>query len=139
MRVLIDTNILIDYISKNPLFFENSREIIRLCSEKRIDGCIAAHSITNAFYILRKELTVEERKSALLDICLIISVIGIDKAKIISSLKNNSFDDLEDCLQSECAAAFSGDYIITRDSQGFINSGVPAISPEDFLKELKAE
>ncbi|MBR1530195.1 MAG: PIN domain-containing protein [Oscillospiraceae bacterium] len=135
MKVLIDTNILIYYFSKNPMFYDDARKIMFLCTEKKIDCCIAAHSVMNTFYILRKEFTTEERKSMLTDICNIMTVVGIDKEKIIDSLQNDYFSDVEDCLQTECAKEFSADCIITQNIKHFKNSEVPAILPNDFLKK----
>jgi hypothetical protein len=50
-----------------------------------------------------------------------------------------SIDDIEDCLQVECAFAVNADYIITHDMGDFENSPIPVISPEDFLKLLTAK
>ena len=91
MKILVDTNILIDYVSKRDPFSENARSVLFLCMEKQVDGCIAAHSVMNAFYILRKELSDAERKNFLLDMCSFLAVIGIDKSKIVSALRNESF------------------------------------------------
>ena len=137
MRVLLDTNIIIDYLSKRPQFYANARMIIKLCVEKRIDGYVAAHSILNIFYILRKEFTAEERRSSLFDLCKVLTVIGIDKEKIITVLCNSDFSDLEDCLQAECAKNCAVDYIITRNIKDFHNSAIPAIMPDVFLKEFE--
>ena len=136
MRVLLDTNVIIDFMARRPFFVQNADAILDLCSEKRIDGCIAAHSVTNAFYILRKEITDEERRNVLSYLCRLLTVVGIDKEKLISALENDDFSDVEDCLQSECAKAFSADYIVTRNVMDFQNSIVPAILPDDFLKTV---
>ena len=136
MRVLLDTNILIDYISMRSPFTDAAQAILQLCMEEKIDGCIAAHSVMNAFYILRKELTANERKSSLADLCNLLTVVDIDKAKILSALANDGFTDVEDCLQTECAKEFSADYIVTRNVKDFQNSTVPAISPDEFLKKV---
>lgn len=136
MRVLLDTNILIDYISFRPSFTDDAQTILKLCMEKQIDGCIAAHSVMNTFYILRKNLTADERRNALSDLCSLLTVIGIDKAKILSSLENDDFSDVEDCLQTECAKEFSADYIITRNIRDFQSSTIPAILPDEFLKRM---
>ena len=59
MKILIDTNILIDFLMKRPLFYDDARKVIQLCMNKKIEGCIAAHSVMNIFYILRKDFTTE--------------------------------------------------------------------------------
>lgn len=48
MKVLIDTNILIDYISKREPYFEAADKIIMLCANEKLEGCIAAHSVMNS-------------------------------------------------------------------------------------------
>ena len=136
MKILLDTNILIDYISQRPSFVEDAQTILRLCSEKQVEGCIAAHSIMNAFYILRKALSLEERRETLSNLCCLLTVVGIDKIKIISALGNEKFSDVEDCLQMECAIDFSADYIVTRNVKDFSNSKIPAILPGEFLKKI---
>ena len=134
MKIMLDTNILIDFISMREPYFENAKKILMLCMDKKIDGCIAAHSVMNTFYILRKELSVEERKNFLLDMCKFLTVVGIDKNKIVSALKNDSFVDVEDCLQAECAKYFDANYIVTRNVKDFEHSMITAITPDEFLK-----
>jgi predicted nucleic acid-binding protein len=65
-----------------------------------------------------------------------MDVVGIDKPRLAAALLSEDFDDLEDCLQVECAKAVGADFIITRDIHDFANSPIPALLPEDFLKEL---
>ena len=134
MRVLIDTNILLDALLGREPHFDNADKIIKLCADKKIDGFMAAHSIPNIFYILRKDMSEESRREVLLNLCVILMVASIDFNKIISALQNKDFSDLEDCLQSICAKDVKANYIITRNIKDFTNSEILAILPEDFLK-----
>ena len=65
MRILIDTNVLLDYIANRTPYANDAEQIIILCKDDKIDGCIAAHSMMNILYILRKNMTVSERKEIL--------------------------------------------------------------------------
>ena len=56
MVVLIDTNILIDYITMREPFYQNAHDIVKLCADKKIAGVVAVHSIPNVYYILRKKM-----------------------------------------------------------------------------------
>lgn len=94
---------------------------------------MAAHSVPNIFYILRKSMSDRERREALKLLCQIVKIEGIDAVKIISAIDNKEFFDLEDCLQEECAMAVSADYIVTRNIKDFKNSKAPAILPDVFL------
>jgi predicted nucleic acid-binding protein len=134
ITALIDTNIPLDTFGKREPFKGNADKVFIACKNGRCNGFIAAHSLTNIFYILRKDFSVEKRKELLLGLCEILDVVGIDHTKLIKALQNDTFNDIEDCLQVECAEAINADYIITRDPAGFVHSAIPVISPTEFLK-----
>lgn len=134
MKVLIDTNIMLDYILEREPYTIYSDKLFELCISGRHKGIIAAHSIINAFFILRKFMTNEERRKVLSDVCEIVEIAGVDAGKIISALSRNDFTDFEDCVQDECAASCGADFIITRNEKDFAESKVKAVSAEDFLK-----
>ena len=134
-RILIDTNVLLDYILTREPFYEDAKRIVSACVDGKVKGCIAAHSISNMFFILRKDFNSEERREVLLNLCSIFDIEGIDKIKLIAGLQNEEFSDFEDCLQDECAAQNHADYIITRNTDDFSNSNIPPITPSDFLKQ----
>jgi len=136
MVILIDTNILLDcFISRQP-FVDNAKNILRLCFRKECNGYIAAHSVTNIYYIFRKDFSASKRKKMLIELCEYIEVAGIQKKQIIDALVNEDFDDLEDRLQVECAQMVNADYIVTRNITDFSASPIPAILPEDFLIKM---
>jgi len=133
MVVLIDTNVLLDFLNKRTPYNVFADRIIDLCSDGIIKGYIASISVPNIFYIMRKDLSVKELRSLLLDLCDIVDIVGIGKQKIITSLLKEDFSDFEDCLQVECAKQLNADYVITRNLADFSNSPIPAILPSDFL------
>jgi predicted nucleic acid-binding protein len=133
MIALIDTDVLIDALTRKEPFGKEAREILEKCYERTIIGFAAAHSFTNMFYILRKLYSIDEMKQLLLNLSKIINIVKIDELLIVNSLKNSLFRDVEDCLQAECARVVNADYIITRNTADFKNSFVSAISPNDFL------
>ena len=136
MRVLIDTNVLIDFISVRKPYYEAARRIIDACDRELLAGCIAAHSIPDIYYIVRREIPVKERKEILKSLCAICAVEALDKYKIMNALEDEDFSDFEDCLQMQCAAVFRTDYIITRNEADFVNSPIPCISPDVFCRRF---
>jgi len=116
LAVLIDTDILIDFLIDRGPFTKIAKEIIKKSQEKKINVFLAAHSVTNIFYILRKIYSVSERKQCLIDLCKAISIVEIGHKVIFNALANNDFDDIEDCLQAECAITVHADYIVTRNT-----------------------
>ncbi|MDE6128220.1 MAG: PIN domain-containing protein, partial [Lachnospiraceae bacterium] len=69
MVVLIDTNIIVDFLMKREPYAEEAIKIVELCNQKKVSGCIAAHTISNLFYILRKEFSVLQRREVLGALC----------------------------------------------------------------------
>jgi len=139
MVILIDTNIILDYLIARQPFMDNADKVLRLCLEQKCGGYIAAHSITNIFYILRRQFSVSERKKMLIELCEFIEVAGIQKKQVIDALVNEDFNDLEDRMQVECARLVNADYIITRNITDFSSSPIPAILPEDLLHKRRKE
>ena len=133
MRILIDTNILLDYLLDREPFAETARHILALCETKKVHGCIAAHSVINIFYILRGKFSVAQRKEVLYTLCKAMFVVDIESSKIFAALENQSFNDIEDYLQAKCAASYHADYILSRNCKDFAGSTIPAIEPDEFL------
>ncbi len=132
-KILIDTNVLLDYLLEREPFFDDAKKVILSCIEGNIKGCIAAHSISNMFFILRKDYTAKERREILLNLCTIFNIEGIDKAKLLSGLANEDFSDFEDCLQMECAKSYGAEYIVTRNVADYSTSEIKAILPSEYL------
>lgn len=133
-KILIDTNVLLDYLLERDSFFEDAKKVILSCTEGDTKGCIAAHSISNMFFILRKDYTAGERREILSSLCTIFDVEGIDKAKLLAGLANEEFSDFEDCLQMECAKSYGAEYIITRNVADYSASEIKAILPSEYLE-----
>lgn len=132
-KILIDTNVLLDYLLTREPYYEDAKNIIVACADEKVKGCIAAHSIPNMFYILRKDYNSKERREVLSNLCSLFDVEGIDKAKLLAGLENENFSDFEDCLQMECAKAYGAEYIVTRNVDDYSTSEVKAITPKDYL------
>ena len=134
--VLFDTNIILDVLEKRLPFYDSSKSILERCILGDVTGYIALHSISNIFYILRKRYSTADRRKLLLDILDLLQVAGIDHKSVQNALQREDFSDFEDCLQDECAKQIHAAYIVTRNTNDFIMSDIPAILPEDLLKIL---
>lgn len=137
MKILVDTNVLIDYLVGRKPYFEDADKIIKFCIDEKIKGYMAAHSVTNMFFILRKDYKPNARRIMIRSLFDILYTSGIDAEALLSALDREDFDDFEDCLQDECAKSCGADYIVTRNIKDFQNSSVPAILPSEFLKLMK--
>ena len=136
MTILVDTNVILDLLLKREPYSVAARTIITKCAERDIIGYLAAHSIPNLFYILRKDYSQEERRKFIRNLCDIFRISDLNAEKIISAIDNDGFTDFEDCLQEECAVEAMADYIVTRNPEDYKKSRVKVIEPDEFVKLL---
>lgn len=135
MVVLIDTNVILDVLLKRLPYYEKSLRVWELSLKHQIKGVLAAHGITNLWYILRKEFNDFDRRklvSALFDT---FEISSLTKDKLISAINRSDFKDFEDCLQDECAIHAKADCIVTRNVKDFVNAKTPVLTPEEFVKK----
>lgn len=136
MRILIDTNVILDaMISRSP-FAEAAQKLFIMAAEETINAYITANSITYIYYILHKHLHDYERCRQeihkLIKIFNILDVNGSDCEKALEM----PMADYEDALLAACAKRGKMDCIVTRNVKDFSNSSVRAMLPDDFLKSI---
>lgn len=136
MVVLVDTNIIIDFLATREPFYQAASQVMEKCSTGEIEGCVAFHTIPNLWYILRN-VPEEQRRIWIEKICECLKVVGASHESVIQAIKMNNFRDFEDCLQDRCAEEANADFIVTRNTADFAESKVAAIEPEELLKRLE--
>ena len=136
MVLLVDVNIVLDYLLKREPFYSDSKKVIELCSEESVTGCIALHTVTTIWYILRK-IPDEQRRKALRSICDLLEVVGTSHDEVIAAIERTDFKDFEDCIQTKCAKTANADYIITRNTDDFKLSEIAVLTPQELIKKSK--
>jgi predicted nucleic acid-binding protein len=131
--VLIDTDILLDYLIKRQPFLDYADNIVKLLRTKQIKGYVSAQSIINAFYILRSDFTFSERKAVIRGFYYMVTICNVSGDMVLNALEDETFSDFEDCVQMQCAISVNADFIITRNTKDFINSKIKAVTPAEFL------
>lgn len=139
MKVLIDTNIVIDVLAKREPFCKMSAQILRLSEAGKITAFISASSVTDIVYILQKYIQDKSQLTQTVQNLLgIVDIADTLKSDILKAFQL-AFDDYEDAVQARCARRIKADYIITRNTSDFTHSPVPVRTPESFLKEFGAD
>ncbi len=132
MKILLDTNIVLDILLKREKFFLRSREIFILVEEKKVEGFLSASSFTTIYYLISKYLSKKEADESIEILLKLFDVTYLDKNIIKNAVENNEVDFEDSVIYS--SAYYEGiDYIITRDKRGFKNSKVECLNPENFL------
>jgi predicted nucleic acid-binding protein len=127
MRVLIDTNIVLDLLLEREPFVEEAIALFSLVETAVIEGFITATTITNIFYILRKAQGREPALQAISRIASGLEICAVDQATILQALTSN-LKDFEDGVQFACAVLNQMDAIVTRDQSDFAGVSLPVWS-----------
>ena len=134
-KVLFDTNIILDIALKRNPFFELASQLFSLIDRKIIEGYITASTVTDIYYISKKEKGHNTTLEFITHLIKIVDVIGVDKEIIIKSL-TSGLNDFEDAIQTTAAELNGLEAIITRNKKDFVNSSVEIYTPDEFLKNF---
>lgn len=133
MKVLIDTNIILDVLCARPDFLEASAKVWKLCEVNKIEGVISALTVPNIVYILRKELTPEKTQQLIQQITMIFKVIDLKAVDLINAAEMYT-SDYENAVQMCQAKRIKADFIVTRNIKDFKDSKITALKPNEFLE-----
>ena len=136
IRALVDTNVILDWIMFREPNATNAKVIIEQCLFGHVHGYITSHSLTDIFYILRKDFSVEKRKQLLSLLCEGMNVIPETRQTILQALNHKEWQDLEDALQMQCAKEVGVEYIVTQNVKDFQTSEVKAVCEEEFCEMI---
>ncbi len=133
MKVLLDTNIVLDVLLTREGFYEQSVQVFAMSERKEIDGFLCATTLTTIFYVLRKSYDNPTCLDVVDRLLKIFNISKVDKNILLLSLKNCG-KDFEDSVLYMSAKSDKLDFIITRDKSGFKNSPVKTLTPKEFLQ-----
>lgn len=136
MKIMIDTNIILDVLLEREPFYEYSKAILELCEKRKIHGFISASSATDIFYLVRKALSsTEAAYDALGEILNIVKILTVTNDDVNKAFLQKA-KDFEDCLLATCAKSNNCDAIITRNKKDFMTFGITLFSPEEFIENI---
>lgn len=133
MKVLIDTNVILDALISRAPYHTTAEKIFLLAAENGITAMITANSVTDVYYLLRKHLqNPDKAKQALQKLFSLFQILDITENDCKNALIL-PIADYEDALLVTCAKRNKIDSIVTRNLRDFTESPIQAVSPDDFL------
>lgn len=137
MRVLLDTNVVLDLVLKRPDFFAEANELFLRLQNLEYDGYVSSITPVNTFYTTKKELSKADAFTAVEDLLAVVEICPADKSTMLSAF-SLGFTDYEDAVQCASAVAAGLDAIVTRNTKDYANSPIPVYLPSQFLELLDA-
>ncbi len=135
MRILVDTNVILDIFQRREPFFADSYRALQKAIECDAECLISASAATDIFYMLRKFLQSSDQAKERIDqLSRIVTFADVQGTDIHTALIR-SMPDFEDAVADAVAERNGASYILTRNIKDFAGSAVPAITPTDFLTQ----
>lgn len=134
MRIMCDTNIVLDVLMDRDPFAESSSRVLYMCEEQKAEGFVSASAVTDIFYLVRKHThSVKQAYFAIGRLLSIVKAASVTHDDVLTAFQRQA-KDFEDSLVAVCAESASCDYIVTRNKRDFAEFGVRALTPEEFLE-----
>ena len=135
IRVLLDTNILLDLFLERPEFVRAAEEVWEANRLGRFEGYVSALTPPTIYYVGKKIKGEAAMRFALIGLLTKFRVCTIDHASLRAALAL-PLKDYEDAVQVASAQANGLEAIVTRDLADFAGATLPVYSPADFLTQL---
>ena len=135
MKILLDTNIILDYALVRQPFYDLADRIFARIEQKQIIGYVSASTVSDLYYIMRKPRGKEWTLKFLKQLSNFCQIATID-SEMVNEALNRHYKDFEDDLQYYVAIYNNLDAIVTRNPEDFPANALKILTPEQLLKKL---
>ena len=141
MKVLIDTNVIIDVLQQREPWFPDGQKIFIAAAEKRMDGYITTKQVADIHYFSKKNFKGQENAdqkarqviSKLFDLFCIADTLCEDCQNAIAV--NNG--DYEDAIMISTALRINAGCIVTRNTEHFKIFNLKVFTPSEFINFIE--
>lgn len=135
MKVLLDTNIIVDNALERQPFLEASEQVLLLIEQGQVEGYVSASTFGDLYYIIRRVRGRDWTLNYLRQLVTFCEIATVDQAAITMALGAN-FRDFEDAIQYATAIVNQLEAIVTRNPQDFVVTSPQIMTPTQLIQEL---
>ena len=133
MRLLIDTNVVLDVLLRREPFFSSAAEVLNLTHRDDVREYVSASAITDIYYIANKQMKDRAADRNLLNrLLMVVSVAAVSEQEIRNAL-HLEWADFEDSVQYSVALLNEMDGIVTRNPSDYQEASIQIWLPEQIL------
>lgn len=139
MKVLIDTNVIVDALMSREPWKESAEKIFLMAANRIMDVYITASSATDIYYLVRKYLhSTEQAKQVMGKLFSLMGILAVTEDECVDALAS-AVSDYEDAVIERTAVKADMDYIITRNVKDYQGAMIKVMRPDDFSALMEAE
>ena len=135
MNALIDTNVIVDVLSRREPFFGDSSLVLDRAERGDFVGWVCATTVTTIFYLVKRTIGAQSARERLKDLTSICRVAPVHQA-VIDTAVQDRFPDFEDAVLHHSAVLAGAECIVTRNAADFRDSSLLVYTPPQFLAAL---
>lgn len=134
MKLLIDTNVVLDVLLQREPFCRTAAEVLNLTQRDDVREFVSASAITDIYYIANKQMKDRDAVRDLLKrLLMVVSVAAVSEREIQNAL-NLAWGDFEDSVQYSVALMNEMDGIVTRNPNDYQEANMRIWLPEQVLE-----
>ena len=138
MKVLIDTDVLMDVALGRDVFGPDSGALLEWCQHEPQATVVAWHTVSNLFYLLSAARSSSFARSFLGGL-LKFAIVASGGTESVRHALTMRVNDFEDALQVGAAISANASFIVTRNIADYRGSSIPVLTPVAFLKRFSSE
>ena len=131
MKVLFDTNIILDVLLVRDPFFALSANLLDAVESKDIDGFLCATTLTTIDYLVTKFQNKSVAKLAISKLLSLYSIAEVNQT-VLNFANTSNFSDFEDAVLYFSALNVGVDSIVTRNNNDFTSANLPVYTPNQL-------
>jgi predicted nucleic acid-binding protein len=135
VKVLFDTNVVLDVVLDRQPFRETAAQLLARVERRELTGFLGATTLTTLYYLVAKVSGKATARATIRDLLGIFQVATVDR-EVLSRAVDSPLGDFEDAVLAEAGMSQTVDAVVTRDPDGFRNSGLSVLSPQQLYDAL---
>jgi len=135
VRVLVDTNVVLDVLLDRRPHSIDSVHVFRLVEEGRVEGLLCATTITTIDYLLTQSQNRSDARKALGQLIRLFDIALVNRA-VIEGAMRSKMGDFEDAVLEQAAKLAGAEAIITRNAKDFAQGTIKVLDPKQFLVQI---
>lgn len=137
MKVLFDTNVVLDVLLDREPHAEVAAQLLSLVDTGRLDGVVCATTVTTIRYLASRAAGEASAKRYVGELLALFDVACVDRPVLLAAV-GLDFSDFEDAVLHESALAVGATAIVTRNGKDFANASLPIFDPPEMLAAVLA-
>ena len=135
MRVLVDTNVVLDVLLARRPFMMASAEVFGLVEQSRIEGLLCATTVTTIDYLLTQAMPRPAARQALQKILELFEIAPVNRA-VLEEAMRSKIPDFEDAVLDQAGRLAGAEVIVTRNQPDFRLASLKILGPDELLASL---